>query len=813
MEATAPTSPAAGAQPTPTVESLTTDLRQLELRLHRSLLESTIDFSAQFVDPTEALFDDGDFVYPVGAWEQVPWTYDSRKKGEVLPVYLTEQGLKIIRDLSRQQCRRNPFAINATTNRVSYSVGLGMIPKVTPIHAGVPDRLVMLTQEVIDEFVQYSNWHGTQQEIVRRYDRDGDTFLRWFPQLDGTTACRFIEPEHVKAPEGRTDKQFSFGLETTPWDVCNVQAYWVVSDPDKGIADERVPANEVQHFKANVDSTSKRGVPTMYPVRENLDRTSKLLRNMSLMAQIQATFALIRKYKGYNPNAIEAANTNDTDFTFTGQTRVKNIRQYQPGSVVDAPDGVEYEFPGGTVNAASFVAILQAEIRAIAAMLVMPEFMISSDASNANYASTMVAESPAVKNFEGLQAYFKRNFGDGKYTPKETKNIPSLWRVVRNAVRVGRLPREALRLVKIQLEAPTLVVRDRLQEAQRKQILKMNRVMSGQTWAMQEDLDWDQEQQNLQDEADAMPSAPSPLPLPPGQGGNDGDLHPGLSTNPNPFQARESLREGKDANGMNHKSDGKFGTGAGGTSKKKSSSAGPSTKNSLPSDHDLAGAKVEPVKSAGAVHGEGGLSKVTVGDKSYFFKAASASESAREEVTAHLAGIAGVGVPSSRIATVGGKAGVLSSWSDGVPADKDKAGFLAAVKADPAQATKLAAFNFLVGAEDRHSGNYLLKDGQITSIDHSDSVLPNRTPADAAELMGQDDLLAAMEKAQGDGDIRFDAASVGDVASKTQEMADHLRSKGMDAAAKSLEARGAVLQKLAADKNPTEGRLKELAGL
>ena len=39
--------------------------------------------------------------------------------------------------------------------------------------------------------------------------------------------------------------------------------------------------------------------------------------------------------------------------------------------------------------------MLQAELRAIAARLVMPEFMLTSDASNANYASTMVAEGPA----------------------------------------------------------------------------------------------------------------------------------------------------------------------------------------------------------------------------------------------------------------------------------------------------------------------------------------------------------------------------------------------------------------------------------
>ena len=52
--------------------------------------------------------------------------------------------------------------------------------------------------------------------------------------------------------------------------------------------------------------------------------------------------------------------------------------------------------------------MLQAELRAIAARLVMPEFMFTSDASNANYASTMVAEGPAVRMFERLQATHDR---------------------------------------------------------------------------------------------------------------------------------------------------------------------------------------------------------------------------------------------------------------------------------------------------------------------------------------------------------------------------------------------------------------------
>ena len=47
--------------------------------------------------------------------------------------------------------------------------------------------------------------------------------------------------------------------------------------------------------------------------------------------------------------------------------------------------GTEYEFPAAGIDAGRYVTVLQAELRAIASRLVMPEFMLTSDASNANY--------------------------------------------------------------------------------------------------------------------------------------------------------------------------------------------------------------------------------------------------------------------------------------------------------------------------------------------------------------------------------------------------------------------------------------------
>jgi hypothetical protein len=115
----------------------------------------------------------------------------------------------------------------------------------------------------------------------------------------------------------------------------------------------------------------------------------------------------------------------------------------------------------------------------------MPEFMFTSDASNANYASTMVAEGPAMKMFERLQAS----------TIEHDRAV--MWRVVDNAVRAGRLQQDVRRLVDIQIIPPSLHVRDQLRGAQVDRIAFDSGILSPQTWSQHLGLDYDQEQKNL----------------------------------------------------------------------------------------------------------------------------------------------------------------------------------------------------------------------------------------------------------------------------------------------------------------------------
>lgn len=425
------------------------------------------------VDPRDAFADtDGGWWLPVGA------TGGSSPRGAG-PI--NEQMLADLRAQCRVLAATNEFAINGHENRISYIVGPGHSYRAA-VCKGMDETmdLAMRVQKLLDNFIHENRWQQRQQEIVRRLDRDGEAFLRFFVDRDGVTRIRFIEPDQVTTPSSlSTDPSASFGIQTDPDDVENVAGFYVDGD--------FVDAHDVQHRRANVDFNVKRGLPLFTPVRKNLRRAERLLRNMSIVAEIQSAIALIRKHRGTSRSGIEqfVADGADASVAGGGSGRTRHFSQYGPGTILDAPAGMEYDFPARNLDASSFVAVLQAELRAVAARLVMPEFMFTSDASNSNYASTLVAEGPAVKMFERLQAGMIEH------------DRVVMWRVIENAVAAGALPPNVAEVVQLQIMPPSLHVRDQLQQAQVDRIAFNHSVLSPQTWSQHLGLDYAQEQKNL----------------------------------------------------------------------------------------------------------------------------------------------------------------------------------------------------------------------------------------------------------------------------------------------------------------------------
>lgn len=425
-------------------------------------LESQASLWEKYVSPKEAyLGPDGEIWQAIGGgtvFEEVP--------------YHTVTELWQIQTVARILRRDNAIAINAHTNRQNYIIGTGHVYTVVGKSKGVPQAAIDRVKSVLDMILAANKWATRQQEIKLRDDRDGETFIRKFGGDDGIMRFRFVEPRQIAPPPDAQPHQ-AFGIETLENDCETPTAYWIDGTP--------VDASDIQHRKWNTDSSIRRGYPLLYPVRRNLVRAGKLLQNMSTATEIQTAIALIRKHQNATKEAVRFFIKAKAEANTTGD----NVLRYPAGSIVDVPEGQDYDIPP-QLDPTKTIAALQAELRFIAALLVMPEFMLTSDASNANFASTMVAEGPAVKNFQKEQEL------------QISYDLELLNSALQHAANSGLITQLELEQTKVQAEGPSVASRDQLKEAQTRQIDMGLGILSPQTATGQINYDYEQEQTNIE---------------------------------------------------------------------------------------------------------------------------------------------------------------------------------------------------------------------------------------------------------------------------------------------------------------------------
>jgi len=417
----------------------------------------------------------------------------------------TEDELTEARRITRNLAFTNEFAICGVENRISYIIGRGFEYNIVPRPGiDVAETRLEELQKQLDEFLESSDWWGRQVETQRRLDRDGEVFLRMFDSNEGLK-IRYVEPEQIYSPDKTAipDPAKLFGVQVDPEDVETVEGFWV----DEVFID----VSEIQHRKAGVDRNVRRGVPLFFPVAALLRRVETIQENMDLLSALQTAIALVYVHSEDQSEASVRALSDglatygETVARDDGATDVRNVTDYPPGTVLRLPANQKAEFPTGGVDPTKFVAVKQSALRAVAAMVVMPEFMLTADASNANFASTMVAEGPSVKMFERLQ----------QSTAEADKEI--LWKVFNDS------PELKLQ-VDIKASPPRVAVRDMEIEARVNEIYRAAKVKSVQDITAELGLDYEEQQELIEAHEDRRPDV-FPLVMP--AGGEEDDEEEG----------------------------------------------------------------------------------------------------------------------------------------------------------------------------------------------------------------------------------------------------------------------------------------------
>lgn len=455
------------------------------------------------VDPLEHLYDDpnyGSLGRPVSPVSQI----GDRKHGQNFPIYQTETELAAIRGTARLIYDAFPTAQTAMANLVSYVLGDGLSYRTAPKHA-CPKGLDGAVQEVCVDFLTRNRWFLREEEFFVRTRRDGDAFLYVRPCGYGDADLMFLEPTQVTEPsdpraiEDWLDfdrpSSWHFGIHTDPRNVEQVFGYYVQWTDNPGDFDYLTPEH-VLHVKQNVDSGIKRGLPDFYCVQQHLTNIGKLEKNVAVGAAILSAIIGIRQHaQGTTQNQVQQflANTawrTGTQSTPNG-TKSRYTQKLAAGSFLDIPKGLEYlQSPLANQGVGeAFVTIEQALFRTVGTRWCMPEFMISGDASNANYNSTSKALEPFFKYCS------RQRVAAVNYTAE------LLWKVLAVAVKAGRFARYGVRtldglksFVALKIRGPIVETGDRPAETNRRKILRDEGIVSPETWAAEEGYDLAEEQ-------------------------------------------------------------------------------------------------------------------------------------------------------------------------------------------------------------------------------------------------------------------------------------------------------------------------------
>ena len=426
-----------------------------------------------------------------------------RRYGSNYPFWYSEQQLGIIRAQARMLASMNPNAIGFLNGLTSYVIGAGFNYRITPrtgTEAG--DELVQKCQDIVDKFKKDNEWVLLESEIFQRSRIDGEAFIRLFHNEDGTVSIRMIEPEMVfQKPDGSFE-DWSYGIKTDPDDVQKVEAYYVdyyapsgEDERNQQTTGEEVPAEKIVHVKVNVPKSVKRGLSDFsYDTLDNFAIAAKLRKNLGEGASVQAAIAAIREHETADADQVDDFVDEMIDYSVVTQPngRQTDYQKMEPGTFLDIPKGMKYKEPPGSKSAKEHLEILQSLLRSAGSRHNAPEWLSSGAMGGASYASSLTAESPFLRNCIRLQSIYKITF------EKVVEEVLK-WASVS-----GLIDSKIMDKVELIVTPPPVEARDKIADSTANQTYFNMQIKSAQTIAQEQGLDFEAEQRNFQQQAEAM---------------------------------------------------------------------------------------------------------------------------------------------------------------------------------------------------------------------------------------------------------------------------------------------------------------------
>lgn len=493
-------------------------LRSRKLKRTRQLLENAQDWVTPYGDYLDRLRREPVTTGgPASLWQ--------RRGGRNYPVYQNETELAIFRAQARVLASTNGYVRGLRRGLTSYVVADLTYRAVAKPGQNPPEELVTACQATIDEFIERTEWQGgelpsLEKEFFWSSIEDGDALLHHVRLDEGLTEVRTVEPEQLTQPPNSDHREWSFGINTHPNDVQKPLAYYVVWGETANDGEEVSP-DDLTHLRRNAKRGMKRGMTDLaFDTYDLFQLASRLCAAMGDGAAQQAAIVGIREHATATQAQIEDWVDVQKDFDAPGRQGNSEPNEYRyRGRWEDVAKGLTYVNGPSATNGPIYTQILQALLRSAGVPWNAPEWLISGDASNNNFASSLVGESPFVRGVEGEQ---------GILCPTLRR---TMFVVLRNRSEANRLYAsgrywswaEIQRYIDVKVEAKSPETRNKIEEAQTAAIEIPLGVDSRQRYTQSKGRDWGQISQdnkefaaeNTPPDAAQMPPIPGANPEPP----------------------------------------------------------------------------------------------------------------------------------------------------------------------------------------------------------------------------------------------------------------------------------------------------------
>jgi hypothetical protein len=304
---------------------------------------------------------------------------------DVLP---TDQQRREIQDASMKRCLKDPHYCAVVDGFTSFVVGKGF-----SVSADDENEEV---QSFVNEFMLVNKFDGRDRQIVGKVMRAGEVFVRLSFSNAGKTAkiplMRCLNYWEI------TQINYEGGDVETPKSYVRTYA-----GDDGKVQTEEIPASEIVHFKF-ADYDQPRGLPPFGVILAWCQYYGDWLFNRIVLNRMKTSYYLDVTVDG-SPSAVTATSGQDTVQNRKSKTGKDILRMPKPGTKLVHNSSVKYSWLKPEVGADDAKEDGRAIRLAICAGAVAPEFLLG-DASNANFASTIVSQNPFVRRVEFHQDFF-----------------------------------------------------------------------------------------------------------------------------------------------------------------------------------------------------------------------------------------------------------------------------------------------------------------------------------------------------------------------------------------------------------------------